>query len=336
MILEEDKEFLNNPDYNLPLEKFYMETHSGREENYYLINDNDNGTISKAYPFSNEDLKRFFSKRDLTGKRVLTVGSSGDQLLNCILAGADKVTVIDGNIYARPYIEYKLAAMQTMGYKEFKHTFFSGEIFHWQTYQKISHLMSDEVKPFWDQLFLSVESGERESLFLTHCLLNKDLRDGQVRSMFYIDANVYKTLQKLIPACQVDYKVSTFEDFPAAVEGEKYDMIYLSNIKKYIPNSTYRSVVYNLHDNNLKPGGEMVVNYSFKHDFYSFYESESVDEVLRRLPVEETQLKGDTIYTVTKPIEQEGVQSGQTQTCAPLLGSQFYGTLDACGYEQLQ
>lgn len=336
MIQEEDKQYLNNPDYNLPLEKFYMEIHSNRENNYYLMNDLDNGTISKAYPFSNEDLKRFFSKRDLTGKSVLTVGSSGDQLLNCILAGASKVTVIDGNIYARPYIEYKLAAMQSMGYKEFKRAFFSREVFDWQTYQKISHLMSDEVKPFWDQLFLSVESGERESFFLTYSLLNKDLRDGQVRSMFYIDANVYKTLQKLIPGCQVDYKVSTFEDFPSAVEGEKYDMIYLSNIKKYIPDSTYRSVVYNLHDNNLNPGGEMVVNYSFKHDFYSFYESESAEELLMRLPVTTMALKGDTIYTVTKPVEQESIHEDEVPFCGPLTGACHYETLDTYGCEQAQ
>ena len=57
---------------------------------------------SMAYTFTNENLDKIFKIMNVKGKKVLTVGSSGDQALYAIGKGAKKVTIIDANPMTLP------------------------------------------------------------------------------------------------------------------------------------------------------------------------------------------------------------------------------------------
>ena len=65
-----------------------------------LYSDQKNYTVDKAFAISNEALDQVFDGENLTNKKVLTVGSSGDQALNSIINGSTDVTVIDVNVFA--------------------------------------------------------------------------------------------------------------------------------------------------------------------------------------------------------------------------------------------
>ena len=84
------KELNDNLEISLAYEKLFMPEFFSIENNY---------TLDKAFAISNEKLDEVFKHIDLKGKSVLTVGSSGDQALNCILNGSKDITIIDANIF---------------------------------------------------------------------------------------------------------------------------------------------------------------------------------------------------------------------------------------------
>ena len=147
MIRLDDKTLLNDPDYNLPYEKLlnYMD---------YTDGDFPLGCTEKAYITSNELLNRYFPNLNLDGKRVATVGSSGDQVLNALFYGAKDVTLIDANIFSQAYTEYKMALISTLDYNTFLTMLKNSHCFHWKVYAKISHLLSPNTKEFFDALML--------------------------------------------------------------------------------------------------------------------------------------------------------------------------------------
>ncbi|MBE7082622.1 MAG: DUF3419 family protein [Clostridiales bacterium] len=245
-------------EYNVLLEKFI------NSKNYK----GSNATLNKAYAISNEGLSFVFDGMDLTNKKVATVGSSGDQAINAILNGCRDVTIIDGNNYAEAFIEYKLAFIKTFDFKEFKQTFIKRDFFSWRVYAKISHLLSDNARLFWDSVMLE-QSEEYGSIF--HPMSIKDnmmIIDHRDRdSAFYYEEKTYLKLQQILNSGEVNiqYLIAEFSRFPKVLK-EKYDLIYLSNIFDYYDQDNkekfYRTVQA-LYKNRLKVGGKIVVNYNF-------------------------------------------------------------------------
>lgn len=139
--------YTNNVDFDLAYEKLFMPEYYITESNY---------TLDKAFAISNEKLDELFKSLNLKGKKVLTVGSSGDQALNAILKGCKEITIVDANIFARPFIEYKFAAIRTFDYKTFSDIFIKHDFFSWRVYSKMSHLLSKDTKIFWDALMMDL------------------------------------------------------------------------------------------------------------------------------------------------------------------------------------
>ena len=132
------------------------------------------GSADRIYPFSNENIGEFLEGFDLEGKSVITVGSSGDQVLNAVYRGATDVTLFDANIFARYYVELKIAAIKNLSLEEFLKYFTSDNILDWKYYSKVSHDLSDEAKLFWDTLMLELDEENKEiyekKLFPIECV----------------------------------------------------------------------------------------------------------------------------------------------------------------------
>lgn len=62
--------------------------------------------FEQVYPFTTEEIAKYFPKLNLSGKSILTVGSSADQAFNALLHGAKNVVIYDINPYT--YEFYKL------------------------------------------------------------------------------------------------------------------------------------------------------------------------------------------------------------------------------------
>lgn len=253
----------SNDVYNLAYEKLFM------PETYHEKN---NYTLDKAFAISNEQLDNLFKHFDLAGKKVVTVGSSGDQALNAILKGSKNITIIDANIFTRVFIEYKLAVIKTYDFKSFSDIFIKSDFFDWKVYSKISHLLSKNVQFFWDSLMIDITENHYETnldaKILKEKMLIVDHRDRH--SKFYKDENTYNKLQSLLndPELSISFLNAYLENFPSVLNN-KYDFIYLSNIYDYYKDDkekTFIDTIRKLYKNNLKNNGLILVNYNFNEE----------------------------------------------------------------------
>ena len=84
----------------------------------------DDDLFMRIYPFATENVNGYMNCFDLKNKSLLTVGSSGDQILNAYNKGCRDVTLIDVNPFAPFYIYLKIAGILSLDYQEFMEFFF--------------------------------------------------------------------------------------------------------------------------------------------------------------------------------------------------------------------
>lgn len=260
MFTEEDKQYLNSPIYSMPLEKFYNGL-------YYKEKNGRNGTISQAYAFSNERLHNIFKHLRKQNPKVLTVGSSGDQLLYSIYYGSKDVTVIDVNLFSKPWIEYKLSAIKNLSFEEFKKYFLNSDKdqdtnpFCNEVLVKIFQDLSVDSQSFWGTIYTCGYT--KEEIYST-LLERKDCGLNRTFSVFYKDKTAYNKLQKILK--ENDFNITfineEFSQFHKIIEG-KFDIILLSNIRRYVGDVTYIQNVNNLYNKHLNKGGIIQLHYDY-------------------------------------------------------------------------
>lgn len=291
----------------------------GLEKLFYPENYCNSVSTKYAYAVSNESLNTYFGYLQIKDKKVATTGSSGDQLLYSLLFGSKDITVMDANLFTKPYIEYKLAMMKNFDYDEFINTFNYVDMFHWKVYSRISHDISPESRNFWDPLMLDQEEVSAKSFFdqlhgnpedkrKLNCdfIYNNILQNSGcfiTDSLFYNNRYYYDKLQEILRSN--DYKIQyindTFKNFPDILK-DKYGAIILSNIYDYIDQDEFMEVVEKLYTNNLEKDGTMQVYYNF-----SPYPDVKFPEKILNQPLLElkttTYVRHDRVYILTKPNE---------------------------------
>ena len=105
--------FMNNLEINL------MKAKSICDEKFIYCE-----PYSRIYTFTTENINGYIKYFNLKNKSLLTVGLSGDQLLNAYYYGARDITLFDINPYAKYYVYLKVAAILSLTYDEFQSFFF--------------------------------------------------------------------------------------------------------------------------------------------------------------------------------------------------------------------
>ena len=162
---------------------------------------------SRIYTFTTENISDYLKHFELKNKSLLTVGSSGDQVLNAFYHGARDITLYDINPYAKYYTYLKIAAILSLTYQEFKAFFFKhGEkryynkyMFTKELYNKLSstlRLLDYESFLFFDELFNSFSVDEiRSSLFNDDEVRNKVIKGFNI---YLRDEESYNKLKSII------------------------------------------------------------------------------------------------------------------------------------------
>lgn len=73
--------------------------------------------FEEIFPFTTENIVGYIDCFDLEDKTLLTVGSSGDQVINAVLKGAREVTLLDINPCAKYYYYLKEAGILELTYQ---------------------------------------------------------------------------------------------------------------------------------------------------------------------------------------------------------------------------
>lgn len=233
--------------------------------------------FQRIYNFTTENIAGYMKYFDLKDKKLLTVGSSGDQVLNAYYEGARDITLIDINDFSEYYLYLKISAILILSYEEFKKFFFVYESKPGLTYnnQLLSKQIFDKFKStlkfynyeaysFFEELFKRFEPQDIKRKLMEFdetrnkviCGFNNYLKDEQS----------YNRMQKILYDISFEF---INEDIFNNTLTEKYDNIFLSNIACFYKLDEFKPVIAKLANENLSQNGKMLFAYIFDMNFDS-------------------------------------------------------------------
>ena len=213
---------ISNFDEMYPIEKVFEHADNVVRTNY----SSPSAIRQKIFAMSTEMEDGFLKQIDLRMKRILTVGSSGDQIFEYALRGSRDITVMDSN-YLTPYFcELKFAALKGLNREEFIKFFNidNSSFMSKEKYEKVikPKIQNEIVKKFWDYVF------EKDEWYIK-CLFQH--YKGTSPTYLANDEN-YNETRLIMDSVSVKFSFADITQFHEHTEGE-YDFIDLSNILTY-------------------------------------------------------------------------------------------------------
>jgi len=199
--------------------------------------------FNAVYPFATENVGGYFKKLNLEGKDILTVGSSMDQLLNSVVFGADKVTVLDINPYCEEYFQMK-----------------KKKIFECKREQFFDNIMNMNNGDFFskDVLF-------REKVYFVNEYLKND--------------NMYELLREKINKLDIQFVTGDVFKMNELGLDKTYDCMILSNVlqsMEYVYKDKRELFLqlrnsFSIWDSYLKDGGILQLLYLYSYGIEDLY-----------------------------------------------------------------
>lgn len=168
--------------------------------------------FNSVYPFTTEDISGYMGKLDIQDKKVFTVGSSSDQVLNSILLGAKEVTLFDISENTKDFFERKKEIILTSSKNE--------------VYDKVVNMSGVE---FQDDLFSK--------------------NDVAKMNLYLNDDESFERLKERLQQVKVDIITGDIFNIENSKLREKYDLMFLSNVLQYLKvsdNEKIEDVVYTI------------------------------------------------------------------------------------------
>lgn len=220
-----------------------------------------------VYLFTNENIYGTLKTvGDISDRRVLTVGASGDHAFEAYLAGAGIVDTFDINLNQKNIIELKSCMIKKLPYGQFMDFFFSSDnFFNQKILTPIQSSFSDDVRKFLarcadgnilDRFRYRAAYTKEYNIKNLQYISNKEnyslLRDRLPETIRFIHSDISSLKNKLNP---------------------KYDLMLLSNIVTYLyPNScdfeekllcTYKDILVPLVLDGVTNGGRVYFYYDW-------------------------------------------------------------------------
>lgn len=242
--------------------------------NYKVIQDEAfNKGFWLIYPFTTENIDGFIDLFDLDGKSLLTVGSSGDQILSASVKGCKDITVLDVNPYTRFFYYFKVAALLTLDidefllffrYKDYPRVFKDNrDVFNSSLYNRIKitlKMLDYDSYLLWDTIFSKYKPQRiRQTLFSM----------DENRTYVIEECNTYLKLKEYYELAREvilssSVKFITGDLFKVELD-RTYDNIWLSNIGSYLSRHFVKIMIDKM-DGYLNKDGHMLVSYLYQTD----------------------------------------------------------------------
>lgn len=231
--------------------------------------------FSQIYTFTTENISGYLKYFDLQNKSLLTVGSSGDQILNAYFKGARDITLYDINELAKYYVYLKIAAILSLDYQEFQIFFLKRNTQNKYNQDVFSKYLFNKIKPtlkildfesfiFFDELFhIYTPERIRQYLFDDDAYLNKAIKNFNIYLRNEITYNKLKSIIKTI-----SFKYINGNIFDDDING-KFDNIFLSNLCTTTDIENLKQLLTKLDNNNPNPNGSILLGYLWDIDFDS-------------------------------------------------------------------
>lgn len=205
------------------------------------------------FTFATENLDSYLKELDVFNKRVLTITSSGDHLINLALLGISEIDCFDINRLCYYYTKLKLTSLMFLTYEEFityftycedsvlmADTMYPLNInecrYDYSIYTKIRENLDMDVQLFFDELYATYEySGEIISL--SKLFNNVPMTSAKYNNTYLASCKNYYKAREQVRKLSIANKIKFYNlDFFQLHELDKqYDIVLLSNIYDYIP-----------------------------------------------------------------------------------------------------
>ena len=245
------------------------------------------GIYSRLYAMTTENLAGILNNIDIEPKSVLTVASSGDQVAESVLHGAEKVTCFDINPFSFYQAKLKLAAIKNLSYENFLNFFCVKKIcnsnnrfLNDETLEKLASDLDDDTYEFFTYINDTFNHDSNE--IQKNIYYNFSYNLNHMKTMCnYLKEDNYNKVKRKLYNTKVDYIETDFKKLDAEIN-EKYDLIMLSNINDSINNMYKKNslkqyyndvmkLVDNLNDNGIIQLAYLYtyLDYPMRHnDFY--------------------------------------------------------------------
>lgn len=225
----------------------------------------------RIYPFTTENISGYINNFDLKNKSLLTLGSSGDQVLNSAMFKCKDISVLDICPFTKFYFYLKKAAILTLTYDEFLSFFCyinfpktfenNKDVFKKEVFLKLKQtlrLLDYKSFLFWDDLFYCYNP-----ITIRTSLFERD----EDKHFILKATNLYLSSDLSFNSCKMNIKNINPEFIIGNVENVKlyrnYDNIWLSNLGQYLEIEKLKIIVDNLFC-NLNNEGKILLCYLYQ------------------------------------------------------------------------
>ena len=243
--------------------------------------------FEEIYPFTTENIAGYIDYFDLQDKSLLTVGSSGDQIINAAFKGAKDITLLDINPYAKYYYYLKAAGILELNLTDFNEFFryndypkvfkYNKKVFDKASYKKLKSTLKsldNDSYLFWDELFDMYQPD-----YIRFSLFSNDEYGTSVlsKSNLYLQSeNTYDETKTKLKELRPEF---INEDIFKSNLTKNYDNIWLSNIIYFLEEDELKQVTDKF-SHNLNDDGQLMIGYLYN---VSKYNADKLNDSLKLL-----------------------------------------------------
>ena len=167
-----------------------------------------------------------------------------------------------------------MAAVKALTFPDFLDYFNSENLLNHKYYSKVSYLLSDESKYFWDNIILETNEENHHDM-IKRIILGTGFDDkierkilmdsGRTLQPFLTNQVDYYKLKNILlnNDYQIEYISGRLEEFDTLLEDRKFDLIMLSNIYDYFDEEKFPNIINPLIKNHLNKDGTIQLTHLF-------------------------------------------------------------------------
>ena len=179
------------------------------------------GNYNLVYRNSNENLGEYFKHFPIKNGNVLTILSSGDQVLQSVYCGAKNIYTFDYNPLAIYMGKLKISSLYHLDYNSFMNYFNNYDISY---YKKIRDYLDDNTRLFWDKIYKNIKYRNQFDHFIQ---LGNNYNSKESYSYYN---NYYETQNKIDNVSINYYCTDVYDILNFLPSNIKLDAVFLSNI----------------------------------------------------------------------------------------------------------
>ena len=231
---------------------------------------------SKVWYGTTENIKEYFELIEWEQvKKVLTVCSSGDHILNLVNKGVMIIDSFDLNPLTFLYLNLRIAFILAFDYEDYFKYFNKlsiasrSEIQEYEIFSLIKSYLSSSLLFFWEELYRENLSRNKHSsmergLLGKFCMHYSPFCTSKLRNQWLYEKSEYEKTKQNLKKCIINFKCANVLDIPH-IFSERYDKILLSNIADYLrtPSDSFEKFVRNELASMLNINGEILAAYIY-------------------------------------------------------------------------